>query len=90
MVSLDMHVSETYRGEKIKDRLINYAYDMFIFAGLVIATLTFFIVAKNVIGSYSEVSSGKGTWGAVGLHAGIGVLLLVLIVFMLTEAADIL
>lgn len=70
--------------------LQNYAYDIFIFGGLALATIAFFIVVKNVIAAYSEVSTGKATMGQVAMHAGVGVLLIVFIVFLLTEAAAIL
>ena len=49
-----------------------------------------FVVVKNSLSSYSEVQDGKGTWGQLGLNFGVGVLLLVFIVFLLTEAATIL
>jgi len=68
----------------------DYAYDIFIFLGLAIATLAFFAVSKNVIGAYGEVQDGKGTWGQLGINFGAGVLLLVFVVFLLTEAATIL
>ena len=68
----------------------DYAYDIFIFIGLAIATLAFFAVSKNVIGAYGEVQDGKGTWGQLGVNFGAGVLLLVFVVFLLTEAATIL
>jgi len=68
----------------------NYAYDIFLFIGLAVATVTFFAVAKNTIGAYGEVQDGKGTWGQVGMQFGIGVLLLVFVVFLLTEAAGVL
>ncbi len=70
--------------------LQNYAYDIFIFGGLALATLAFFVVVKNVLGAYSEISTGKSTWGQVAMHAGVGVLLLILVVYLLTEAAKIL
>lgn len=68
----------------------DYAYDIFLFLGLAIATLAFFTVAKNTIGAYGEVQDGKGTWGQLGINFGAGVLLLVFVVFLLTEAAAIL
>lgn len=68
----------------------NYAYDIFIFLGLAVATVAFFAVTKNTIGAYGEVQDGKGTWGQVGMQFGVGVLLLVFVVFLLTEAAAIL
>ena len=54
------------------------------------ATLAFFAVSKNTIGAYGEVQDGKGTWGQLGVNFGAGVLLLVFVVFLLTEAAAIL
>ena len=36
------------------------------------------------------LQDGKGTWGQLGINFGAGVLLLVFIVFLLTEAATIL
>ena len=68
----------------------DYAYDIFIFIGLALATLAFFAVCKNVIGAYVEVQDGKGTWGQLGINFGAGVLLLVFVVFLMTEAATIL
>ena len=68
----------------------DYAYDIFLFLGLAMATLAFFAVSKNTIGAYGEVQDGKGTWGQLGINFGAGVLLLVFVVFLLTEAAAIL
>lgn len=68
----------------------DYAYDIFLFLGLAMATLAFFVVSKNTIGAYGEVQDGKGTWGQLGVNFGAGVLLLVFVVFLLTEAASIL
>lgn len=68
----------------------DYAYDIFIFLGLALCTLAFFAVSRNVIGAYGEVQDGKGTWGQLGMNFGAGVLLLVFVVFLLTEAAAIL
>jgi integrating conjugative element membrane protein (TIGR03745 family) len=68
----------------------NYAYDIFIFLGLALATVAFFAVTKNTIGAYGEVQDGKGSWGQVGMQFGVGVLLLVFVVFLMTEAAGVL
>ena len=70
--------------------LQNYAFDIGIFAGLAVATVLLFIVSKNVIATYSEVSDGRATMGQVGMQAMIGVLLLVFVVFLLTQAATVL
>tara|TARA_B100001540_G_scaffold305281_1_gene316017 strand:- start:3930 stop:4322 length:393 start_codon:yes stop_codon:yes gene_type:complete len=68
----------------------DYAYDIGIFVGLAVATIAMFVVVKNSLAAYSEVQDGKGTWGQLGLNFGVGVLLLVFVVFLLTEAAGIL
>ena len=68
----------------------DYAFDIGVFVGLALATLAMIIVVKNTMGAYSEVQDGKGTWGQLGINFGAGVLLLVFIVFLLTEAATIL
>ncbi len=70
--------------------LQNYAFDIAIFGGLAIATILLFIVSKNVMVTYSQVSDGKATMGQVGMQAGVGVLLLVFVVFLLTQAATVL
>ena len=68
----------------------DYAFDIGVFIGLALATLAMIVVVKNTMGAYSEVQDGKGTWGQLGINFGAGVLLLVFIVFLLTEAATIL
>ena len=70
--------------------LQNYAYDIGIFAGLALALVVFFIVIKNTIVAYNDIPNGRSTMGAVAMQAGVGVLLMVFIMFLLTEAAEIL
>ena len=69
--------------------LKGYAYDIAIVLGLILGTIAFLSVAKNCIGVYNEIGAGKKTWGDMGMHGGMGVLLLVLVVYLLTEAAGI-
>ena len=70
--------------------LQNYAFDIAIFGGLAVAAVLFFVVSKNVIGTYSEISDGRATWGALGMQSVIGVLLLVFIIFLMAQAATVL
>ena len=70
--------------------LQNYAFDIAIFGGLALSTIVLFVVAKNVLSTYSEISDGRATWGQLGIQAVAGVLLLVFIIFLMTEAANIL
>ncbi len=72
------------------EMLQNYAFDIFIFAGLLLGSLGFLYVVRNTLDTYSQVPEGRATMGAVGLQAGAGVLILVFIVFLLTEASGIL
>jgi integrating conjugative element membrane protein (TIGR03745 family) len=69
--------------------LQGYAFDIAIVLGLILGTIAFLAVAKNMIAVYNEIGSGKKTWGDMGMHGGMGVLLLVFIVYLLTEAAGI-
>lgn len=66
-----------------------YAYDLVIVFGLVMGVMAFYVVAKNMIAVYGEIGTGKKTWGDMGMHGGMGVLLLVFVVFLLTEASTI-
>jgi len=66
-----------------------YAYDIGLVGGLVLGLIAFLSVAKNMIGVYAEIGAGKKTWGDMGMQGGMGVLLLVFVVFLLTEAAGI-
>lgn len=66
-----------------------YAYDILILGGLLIASIAFYSVAGNVIATYKEIGAGKKTWGDMGMQGLFGVLLLVFVVFLTTEASTI-
>lgn len=66
-----------------------YAFDVAIVIGLLLGTIAFIAVAKNMVGVYNEIGAGKKTWGDMGMHGGMGVLLLVFVVYLLTEASGI-
>lgn len=70
--------------------LQNYAYDIGILVGLILSTVGFIMVAKNVVTTYGEIGEGRKTYSDMAGAAAAGVLLVVFIVFMLTEAAGIL
>ncbi len=67
-----------------------YAVQIASVAGLIVAAVVFFIVGKNMIAKYSEIAAGRATWGDLGMHAAIGVVLLVIIVFLMNQASGIL
>lgn len=70
--------------------LRGYMYDILVFGGLLVAAIALFVVAKNVMSAYGEVQDGKGSWGNFAVNIVVGVVLLVFIVFLMTEAADVL
>lgn len=70
--------------------LRGFAGQFAVLAGLVISTIAFLVVAKNVITKYSAVSDNRATWGEVGLHAGAGVVLLVVVLYLMGQALPIL
>jgi len=66
-----------------------YAFDVAIVLGLVLAVVAFLAVASNMISVYNEIGTGRKTWGDMGMHGGMGVLLLVFVVYLITESAGI-
>lgn len=82
--------SRTTTGGNYVELLQNYAFDIGILVGLILSTVGFIMVARNVIGVYAEIGDGRKTWGDMAAQASGGVLLLVLIVFLLAEAATVL
>lgn len=68
----------------------DYAFDIFTVVGFLLAVVAFVAVVKNTIGAYVEVQDGKGTWGQVGMQAIVGALLVVFVVFLLTDASSVL
>ena len=71
------------------DLIKGYAFDIGIVIGLIIGTVAFIVVANNMISTYKEIGDGKKTWGDMGMHGAMGVLLLVFVVYLLTEAAGV-
>ena len=81
--------SGAVRAGNIIDAVKFYAKDIFLVAGLIIATVVFIIVTTNAISVYKEIRDGRRTWGDLGMHAGAGAVLIVFVVFLLTQAQDI-
>ena len=66
-----------------------YAYDILIVGGLIIGAVAFYAVATNAIGVYKEIGDGRKQWSDLGMHTLMGVLLLVMVVYLLTEASTV-
>src|SRR5690606_27035847 len=81
--------SGTIRPGNILDAVRYYAQDIFLLAGLIIATVIFILVTTNAIAVYKEIRDGRRTWGDLGMHAGAGAGLTVFVGFLLTQAQTI-
>ena len=67
-----------------------YGLDIVVLGGLGLSAIALLVVAKNVITKYSMVADGRATWGEVGMHGAVGVVLLVIVIFLATQAATVL
>ena len=67
-----------------------YGLDIVVLGGLGLSAIALLVVAKNVITKYSNVADGRATWGEVGMHGAVGVVLLVIVIFLATQAATVL
>lgn len=85
-----MQAASRGNGTGIMDTIKNYAYDAVVLGGLLLAAYAFTKVAGSLIEGYSEVSAGRKKWGDLGMLALIGAIMLVVIIWLLVEAAKIL
>lgn len=67
-----------------------YGLDIVVLGGLGLSAIALLVVAKNVITKYSMVADGRATWGEVGMHGAVGVVLLVIVIFLATQSATVL
>ncbi|WP_290447285.1 TIGR03745 family integrating conjugative element membrane protein [Pseudomonas sp. 21LCFQ010] len=86
----DMDAPSRGEGANMIETFKNYIYDYASLVGLVIAVAAFCGVAYHAFGTYSEVQTGKKTWGQFGLTVTVGGVLLVIIIWLLTKAGGIL
>ena len=77
-------------GNGILTTLQNYGYDIVMLLALVVIASMFVGVCYHAYITYSEIQTGKKTWGQFGLTVAIGAMLLVLGIWLLTQATEIL
>ena len=77
-------------GNGIIDTIKNHAYDGIVLVGLVVCAIAFMIVFKNCLATYSQIQDGKKTWTDLILMASVGVVVLVIGIWLVSEASDIL
>ena len=78
------------QGEGIMRTLQNYGYDIVILMTLGNCAIGFLVVANNCIATYSEIQAGRKQWKDLGAMAGVGAVLLVITIWLLNQASDIL
>lgn len=77
-------------GDGILATIKNYGYDIAILGGLIICAWLFFSVAGAAIETFREVRAGKKTWGDFGMICAVGVALIIIVIWLITKATDIL
>ncbi|PBK03661.1 TIGR03745 family integrating conjugative element membrane protein [Pseudomonas abyssi] len=77
-------------GGGIMETLRNYGYDIVLLVALLVVASMFIGVCYHAYGTYAEIHTGKKTWGQFGLTVAVGAVLLVIGIWLLTEATGIL
>lgn len=77
-------------GSGILELWQNYGYDIVLLLALVVCAAVFLGVAYHSYNVYGEVQQRKATWGQFGTTVGVGGVLLVLVIWMVTKATEIL
>jgi integrating conjugative element membrane protein (TIGR03745 family) len=77
-------------GNGIMETISNYGYDIIMLVALLVVASMFIGVCYHAYGTYAEIHTGRKTWGQFGLTVAIGAVLLVIGIWLLTEATGIL
>lgn len=78
------------KGSGIMQTIRNYGYDIVLLIALLVVASMFIGVCYHAYGTYAEIHTGKKTWGQFGLSVAIGAALLVIGIWLLTEATGVL
>ena len=77
-------------GNGIITTLQNYGYDIVLLVALLVISAMFVGVCYHAYNSYSEIHTGRKTWGEFGLTVSVGAILLVIAIWLLTTATGVL
>jgi integrating conjugative element membrane protein (TIGR03745 family) len=78
------------QGSGILQTLQNYGYDVVMLVALLVVASMFVGVCYHAYTRYSEIHTGRATWGQFGLTVAVGAMLLVIGIWLLTKATDVL
>lgn len=78
------------QGNGIMQTLQNYGYDIVLLIALLVVSSMFIGVCYHAYTRYSEIHTGRATWGQFGLTVGVGAVLLVVGIWLLTKATGVL
>lgn len=78
------------QGSGILQTLQNYSYDIVMLAALLVVASMFVGVCYHAYTRYSEIHTGRATWGQFGLTVAVGAALLVIGIWLLTKATGVL
>jgi integrating conjugative element membrane protein (TIGR03745 family) len=77
-------------GSGIMETLRNYGYDIVMLIALLVVSSMFIGVCYHAYTRYSEIHTGRATWGQFGLSVAVGAILLVVGIWLLTQATGVL
>ncbi|MCY1508610.1 integrating conjugative element membrane protein [compost metagenome] len=77
-------------GTGILQTLQNYGYDIVMLIALLVVASMFVGVCYHAYTRYSEIHTGRATWGQFGLTVAVGAILLVVGIWLLTKATGVL
>lgn len=80
------------KGSGYMETIKNYIYDGIILFGLLLAAGALYVVASRAVSTYNDVTSpnSKKTWGEFVLQVLVGIVLIVIVIWLASKAADIL
>lgn len=77
-------------GTGIIQTLQNYGYDIVMLVSLLVIASMFIGVCYHAYNTYAQIHAGRKTWGEFGLTVAVGAMLLVVGIWLLTNATSIL
>ncbi len=77
-------------GSGLMQTLQNYAYDIVMLVALIVISAMFIGVCYHAYTRYAEIHTGRATWGQFGMTVAVGAILLVVGIWLLTQATGVL